>query len=252
MLPVVPYCGTPPHPGELLARFNLDPVLIAALVGLTLAHLRHARAAHAAARERLVILAGWLTAALALVSPLCALSVALFAARIGQHMVLILIAAPLIALGLPPRRPKRRATLLGCAAGAFFLLLWFWHMPVPYAATFASTPVYWTMHVTLFGSALLLWREILYPSLEHGFEALALGALTSMQMGLLGALLTLAERPMFVPHFTTTQAWGFTPLEDQQLGGVLMWVPGIALFLWALLRSLERLWRRIETARPAR
>ena len=103
-------------------------------------------------------------------------------------------------------------------------------MPLPYEATFTSTPVYWSMHVTLFGSAILLWREILHHSSEQAFGALAVGVLSSMQMGLLGAVLTLAERPLFTPHLLTTQAWGFTPLEDQQLGGALMWVPGICSF----------------------
>jgi putative membrane protein len=129
--------------------------------------------------------------------------------------------------------------------------LWFWHMPLPYEATFASTPVYWCMHVTLFGSAILLWREILHHSSERSFEGLAVSVLSSMQMGLLGAILTLAEHPLFAPHLLTTQSWGFTPLEDQQLGGALMWVPGIALFLWTSLRSLQRLWTRTAKARPA-
>ena len=80
---------------------------------------------------------------------------------------------------------------------------------------------------------------------------MAVGFLSSMQMGLLGAILTLAERPLFTPHLLTTQAWGFTPLEDQQLGGALMWVPGIALFLWTSLRSLQQLWGRPTKARPA-
>ncbi len=124
-------------------------------------------------------------------------------------------------------------------------------MPLPYEATFTSTPVYWSMHLTLFGSAILLWRQILHHSREQAFGALAVGVLSSMQMGLLGAILTLAERPLFTTHLLTTQAWGFTPLEDQQLGGALMWVPGIALFLWTSLRSLQQLWGRLTKARPA-
>ena len=247
MLDVIPYCGTPPLPGELLARFNLDPVLISVLVLLGGLHVAHVRRGPLAAP----VIAGWIVAALAFISPLCALSVALFSARIAQHMILMLIAAPLIALGLPPRAPRRGTRLLWLAACAFLIFLWMWHMPLPYTATFYSTAVYWSMHVTLFGSALMLWREILHPTDAHAFEALALGALSSMQMGMLGAILTLATHPMFFPHLTTTRAWGFTPLQDQQLGGVLMWVPGIVLFLWAALRSLRRLWSHLERPRPA-
>ena len=74
----------------------------------------------------------------------------------------------------------------------------------------------------------------------QAFGALAVGVLSSMQMGLLGAILTLAERPLFAPHLLTTQAWGFTPLEDQQLGGPSCGCPGSALFLWTSLRSLQQ------------
>jgi putative membrane protein len=243
----IPYCGAPPLPSEILGRFNLDPVLIGSLLILACLHVRAVWQSGVAG----YVAGGWCIAGAALVSPLCALSVSLFSARIGQHMVLILIAAPLIALGLPPRGSRHSRWRSWTAAGAFFGLLWFWHMPLPYEATFTSTPVYWSMHVTLFGSALLLWREILHHSGEQAFEALAVGVLSSMQMGLLGAILTLAEHPLFTPHLLTTQAWGFTPLEDQQLGGALMWVPGIVLFLWTSLRSLQRLWGRLAKARPA-
>ena len=254
MAPVIPYCGSPPVPAEILHRFNLDPVLIGILLTVAVWHVRSALRSGVAGS----VASGWAIAALAFVSPLCALSVSLFSARIAQHMILILIAAPLIALGLPQRGAERggmpsvrSAWPPWAAAAAFFAFLWFWHMPLPYEATFRSTSVYWLMHLTLFGSAILLWREILNHSHGRAFEALAVGVLSSIQMGLLGALLTLADRPMFMPHLLTAQAWGFTPLEDQQLGGALMWVPGIALFLWTSLRSLQRLWSRLGKVRPA-
>jgi putative membrane protein len=69
---------------------------------------------------------------------------------------------------------------------------------------------------------------------------LAVGAFTSMQMGFLGAVLALASHPMFSWHFLFAPTWGLTPMQDQQLGGTLMWVPGLLLFVWAALRSLER------------
>jgi putative membrane protein len=72
-----------------------------------------------------------------------------------------------------------------------------------------------------------------------------------MQMGLLGAVLTFAGHPLFLWHLTTTQVWGLSPLRDQQLGGTLMWVPGIALFLFAALRSLSRLWTALNVEKPA-
>jgi len=249
----LPYCGSAPSPGELLSRFNLDPVLIACLVAvcaLQLLLLRRA-AGFDVRRRQGFALAGWLTAAAALVSPLCALSVALFSARVGQHMVLILIAAPLIAMGLPRATAWNHPWRLWASSGTFFLALWYWHMPVPYDATFGSTWIYWTMHLTLFGSSIFLWRELLDHSARHTAQVLAAGTLSFMQMGLLGAVITLAGRPMFQWHLITTQVWGLTPLQDQQLGGALMWVPGIALFLWIAVRSLSHMWQSVERARPA-
>jgi len=243
----VPYCGLPPLPAELLQRFNLDPLLILILAGCAVAHLLVVPRAH----SRWPAAAGWLIAAAAFLSPLCALSVALFSARIAQHMILVLIAAPLIAVSLPApaRIPGDHA--LWITGSAFFAALWFWHMPVPYDATFTSNTLYWLMHTTLFGSAILLWRELLNHRAEGTATALCVGALTSMQMGLLGAVLTFAGHPLFVWHLTTTWPWGLTALQDQQLGGTLMWVPGIVLFLFAALRSLSRLWTVLNEGTPA-
>jgi len=244
MAATLPYCGLPPLPGELLGRFNLDPVLIVALCALAGLHL--VRAERGLARASAA--AGWCVAVAAFISPLCALSVSLFSARIGQHMVLVLLAAPLIASGWGPRAGAHRPAALWGSAAGFFLALWLWHMLVPYDATFHSTLLYWSMHVTLFGSAILLWRALLHHGAEQTMQALAAGALTSMQMGLLGAVLAFAAHPMFMAHLTTAPSWGLTPLRDQQLGGMLMWVPGIALFLLVMLRSLDKLWTAVAGA----
>src|SRR5262245_35711160 len=93
----IPYCGLPPLPADLLHRFNLQPALILILTVCLLAHLTtiHHRA------DRRTAAAGWAIAAAAFISPLCALSVSLFSARIAQHMILVLLAAPLIAVGGP-------------------------------------------------------------------------------------------------------------------------------------------------------
>ena len=246
----LPYCGSPPAPGELLARFNLDPILIVGLLALAALHL--ARLRRTRPQLQLAGSMGWAVAAAALISPLCALSVSLFAARVGQHMILLLIAAPLIARAWP--RTHARAALPGgidwqlwTPAVTFFLALWFWHMPDPYDATFRSTSVYWSMHVTLFGSAILLWRALLHHDPEQTAEVIAIGALTSMHMSLLGAVLTFAGRPLFAWHILAmTSRWGLTPLQDQQLGGVFMWVPGMLLFAWLAVRALGRLWDALE------
>jgi putative membrane protein len=229
-------------------RFNWDPVLIAALIAVAGLQLWAAR--RLPTRRLLCGLSGWLIAAAAFLSPLCALSVALFAARVAQHMVLVLVAAPLIALGLPAHSPRALWPLWSSAL-AFFVALWFWHMPLPYDATFYSVAVYWCMHLTLFGSAIWFWYALMHHTRAHVVDAFAAGMLTSIQMGMLGAFLSLGDHALFRWHLLTTWAWHLTPLEDQQLGGVLMWVPGIIIFLWVALRSLARLWAALDGVRAA-
>jgi putative membrane protein len=234
----IPYCGIPPSPAALLGRWNGDPILI--LILLLMAGL-HLSASPGPARLR--VLLGWIVAALALLSPLCALSVSLFCARVAQHMILVLLAAPLIGGALP--RGRWRGSIWWSVA-AFAVALWLWHMPAPYDATFRSHAAYWAMHVTLFGSAIWLWRDLLGHAPERALQALAAGTMASVQMGLLGAIIALAGRPLFLWHLPFTQDWGLTPLADQQLGGVIMWVPGCLLFLWAAMRSMAVLWTALE------
>lgn len=223
----VPYCGVPPVPAALAGRWNLDPALIAALLAGLALYLLLGRPRPS--WRTAAFCAGWAIAAVALVSPLCALSVALFSARIGQHMILTLAAAPLLALGWPGARGRSPLA----AAVVFAVLLWVWHAPQPYAATFASPAAYWAMHLSLTGGAVWLWAALLEgpPALARAGAA----ALSMMQMGFLGALLTLAPRALYGPHQLTTAAWGLTPLQDQQLGGALMWAPGGLVFLTAAL-----------------
>jgi putative membrane protein len=154
-------------------------------------------------------------------------------------MLLTLVAAPLIAWGAwPPRQGVEPG--LAPPAIAFALALWAWHLPGPYAATFASDVAYWAMHATLFGAALWLWAALRLRAAARP-DAAALAALgTAVQMGALGALLTLAPRPLFLAAHGpgVTAPWGFTPLEDQQLGGLLMWVPGGLVFAVACVAGL--------------
>jgi len=241
----MPYCGTPPIPDSLWLRWNLDPVLIAALLAIASFHL-----SRVAGRARTLAGVGWAVTALALISPLCALSVSLFSARVGQHMIMILIGAPLVAYALPaPPTIRGQAHGLWPVVAIFAALLWLWHMPAPYDATLHSDVVYWAMHISLYTSAVLLWRALMAFD-KRPFALIGAGTFASMQMALLGAVLALAGHPMFVWHYITTAAWGISPLADQQLGGVLMWVPGGFLFLWLALRTAAQIARR-ETAVPA-
>jgi putative membrane protein len=236
-MPDIPYCGAPPVPGGV--AWNLDPVLMAALLGLggwlAWRARRNGRGGGAAPPA---LALGWAILALALVSPLCSLSVALFEARVAQHLVLTLVAAPLLALGLGRPRGGAAAPRLGRATLVFGLVLWAWHLPGPYGATFRSDALYWAMQASLTGAAFWLWRALLVRALDRPDAAALAGLVTAVQMGALGALLTLAPRPLFAEHAGTTAAWGLTPLEDQQLGGLLMWVPGGLLFAATMVLAL--------------
>ena len=228
------YCGPAPDPAAIWWRWNLDPLLLVALVALALAFGR--------SRTGLAAVA---VLAVAFVSPLCALSAALFSARVVHHLLLVALAAPLIAIAWPARRPRGATPLFLVSTG----VLWAWHLPQAYDAAMADMGLYWVMQATLLGSATAFWRAVLAPGQPAGQAGLAiLGAY--MQMGLLGALLTFAPEPLYAIHQWAPLAWGFTPLSDQQLGGIIMWVPaGIP---YAALGALvaRRGWRRLQ-GRPA-
>ena len=240
----LPYCGAPPTPEALWTHWNLDPVLLAILALSLGGYLLLARRSAIPPRRVATVSAGWAVTALALVSPLCALSVALFSARVGQHMILTLVGAPLLALGLPARWRGGRPI---AAAVAFAALLAFWHAPAPYQATFDSPLVYWAMHVSLIGAAVWLWANLLDE--RRAFAGAAAGAISMVQMGFIGALITLSPRALYGPHLLTAPLYGLTALQDQQLGGAIMWAPGTLVFLAA---AVVLLWRALERRAPSR
>ena len=222
MLASIAYCGPAALPENLWTRWNGDPLLIAALVVLAIPIAR-GRAAN--------VRAGWgVIALLALifVSPLCALSSALFSARVFHHVLLIAAVAPLFALAFP--MPRLLSPPLAVLVGAHAAILWFWHAPGPYAWGLASVPAYWLMQTSILASAWFLWRGIFAPTTQFGLALVALAA-TTAQMGLLAALIVFAPRPLYAVHFSSTAAWGLSPLVDQQLAGLLMWVPATLPYL---------------------
>ncbi|MGH7105016.1 MAG: cytochrome c oxidase assembly protein [Acetobacteraceae bacterium] len=260
----------PPDPGTLLTRWNLDPVLISGLVAvgcLYIAGTRYlARTGSAPGRAgQISFHLGWGITAAALISPLCPLSVSLFAARCGQEMILALLAAPLVIVGRPftvigallgrhYRNYKPQGALFSplIAAVTYAVVLWFWHAPAPYVATFASTTVYWLMHVTMFGAALWLWAGLLDRAPAHIVPVIGAGIFSSVQMGFLGAVIVFAPRPLYTVYDFTTRAWGLTQLQDQQLGGAIMWVPGCIVFFAVSMVILWLVFERMEAAEPGR
>lgn len=221
----VPYCGPAPVPADLWSTWNFDPFLIAVFALIGAAALFSSRAGLREAARSPYGVGALAVLLVAFVSPICALSTALFSARIAHHLLLVAFAAPLLALALPTRLPRLPVSPLFLA---HTVLMWLWHAPVPYEWALASVPLYWVMELTLFFSAFFMWQAIFAARPGPALSGL-LGSI--IQMGMLGALLTFAGQPLYEPHMTTTLPYGLTPLADQQLAGLLMWVPAALPYL---------------------
>ncbi len=237
----VPYCGPAPVPHDIIATWNFDPVLLASMAAILAGHLALMRRTTADPKARMAPAAlAWILLAILFVSPLCALSSALFSARVFHHVVLTAVIAPLIVLSLPglaraSDAAKERLTLVFLGHTA---ILWLWHLPQPYAAALSSDLLYWAMQASLLGSALLLWWCLLREGPMLPRMTVALGSV--IQMGLLGALITFARAPLYAAHAGVTEPWGLTQLDDQQLAGLIMWVPAALPYLAAALVLVGR------------
>jgi cytochrome c oxidase assembly factor CtaG len=218
---------------------------------------------------------GWFTLALALVSPLHQLGGVLFSAHMAQHELLMVVAAPLLVLGRPiipflwalPFSWRRRLgtwssasplsrswTLLALPSVAWTLhavAIWLWHAPVLYQATLSSETMHTIQHVSFLGTALLFWWALLHGVQSRLARPAAVIYLftTAAHTSLLGALLTFSRRLWYPLYDSTTAPWGLTSLEDQQLAGVIMWVPAGLSYLIAAL-ALAATWLREPGTRP--
>jgi len=224
-----PYCGEAPDPAALMGRWNLDPVLLLVLAA-AFASLWIWRTDRTG---RMWLIAAFGVLAIVFVSPLCALSSALFASRTLHHILLVGAAAPMLAMVMPRRRGR-----LVLATAAQAVVFWGWHAPDAYAAAMSNNAVYWLMQVSLLGSAVWFWSAARAASAPAAVTALLAAMLL---MGLLGALITFAGQPVYAPHFATTLVWGLTPLEDQQAAGLIMWAPAALLYLFAALWRTARM-----------
>jgi putative membrane protein len=195
--------------------------------------------------QRAPLLAAWLVLFFAFVSPLCALTSALFSARVLHHVLLAAVAAPLLAWALPVRREAGLALPFAVAS----LTLWLWHAPPLYTAALDSVALYWLMQLTLIGTAFCFWRAIFSARAVLPAALLSVAAAVG-QMGLLGAILTFAPRPLYPHHLIAPFAYGLSPLEDQQLAGLIMWVPAMAPYLLIAALLARRAWsdQRVQAA----
>jgi cytochrome c oxidase assembly factor CtaG len=210
--------------------------------------------------------AGWLVTFVALLSPIHELSEQLFSVHMVQHELLMVVAAPLLVVGRPlvPMlwafpSPGRRA--LGRAmhhrawrtvwrfitrpSVAFFVhgaTIWLWHAPALYQATLTSDFVHALQHASFFGTALLFWWTIVQGHAPGGrSRAASFGTAvlllfgTALHSGALGALLTFSRTLWYPAYGGASANWGLSPLDDQQLAGLIMWIPASFAYLVAAL-----------------
>ena len=257
-------------------------LVLAALYGRGWARLRGRSAVQAIGPvQACAFTAGWLTLAAALAPPADRVADQLFSAHMVQHLALILVAAPLFSLGRTgvttlaglPRswRPGIGKALVatglvrlsGTAGGA--VLAWilfcgvfaFWHLPGPYDWSLRHPWGHVFEHATFFASAIAFWSVVFARGATSvGFGGRLLSVTTAAVVsGLPGALMILASRPFYPVHDASVRAWGLTPVQDQQLAGLIMWIPAGFVYLgvicWltvAWLREAER--RAVLAARP--
>lgn len=249
--------------GAVLRTWSWDPSILvgiaalAGLYGLELKRTRRRYEADATRRWRVVSFgAGLLVLALALVSPLDALAdFYLFSAHMLQHVLLLLVVPSLLLLGLPRSSVtlveqlapagSLRQKLTGPlpALLAYSALMWAWHAPVLYEAALGDARIHVVEHLCFLGSATLFWWPICRP--ESSFAALPellqivylFGA--ALSSTLLAAILTFASSVLYPtyalgpPYSAVRDALGISPLVDQQVGGLLMWVGSAIWFLGA-------------------
>jgi putative membrane protein len=254
---------------ELARAWEFEPLVVLALVASAAVYRRGSRRLRAAVGanrglpgwQTACYWTGWWTLVIALASPLHAWGQVLFSAHMTQHELLMLAAAPLLVLGRPmvaflfalPRGDARYLSRMVrspgfrrawefvtrplVAWGLHAAALWLWHVPVLFEATLRLDFVHHLQHASFFGSALLFWWALFHARAGlQGIGAALLYLFTTMlHSGLLGAGLTFAQTLIYPTYGTSATAWALTPLEDQQLGGLIMWIPAGLVYVIASL-----------------
>ena len=280
--------GAPLAPHDLWSAWSLEPAVLAGLGATALlyargmARLRVRSGRRAAARrgEAAAFWCGWVALAVALVSPLHPLGEALLSGHMAQHELIMVVGAPLLVLGRPlvvtlwglpagwrraiggwvgGLRPLWRAlTRIEVAWLLHALAIVGWHVPGLYQRTVDSELIHGLQHTSFLLTALLFWWSVLPGAVlraRHGEAIMSLFG-TMVYTGGLGALLTLGRVLWYPMYGDAAPLWGLTPLEDQQLAGLIMWVPGGVSYLlasaWLVidwLRTSEVRAVRLERAR---
>lgn len=275
--------GLPISPAEVWHHWSFDPLVCGSLL---LSHWLYgrgvarvwARAGVGRVIERWRVasfVAGEMVLVAALIAPLDPLGETLLSAHMAQHILLTAVAPPLLVLGLPVRawlwalpvrwrrglsaRPVMAAGRVvdwlgrpGMAAVTGVLVMWAWHVPALFEAALEDETIHTLEHVTFFLGALVGWRAALSPY-ASAIAAAGVTLTVFMAGGMLGGLLSLAPVPLYDWYGNSPLLWGLTPLEDQQLAGLLMWVAagGVYLAAFAVFAFRAADSRSIRRSRPS-
>lgn len=210
---------------------------------------------------------GMLMLGVALVSPLCRMASSLAWAHMLQHAIIVAVAPPLLLLGRPgavfgaalpvwykATLDRLRITDHPLSAGAIYgAAIWLWHMPYFYQAALFNAGVHLLMYATLLAVSLAFWQGVAEalraPGTRSGFVAASLVG-TIIHTGLLGALLTFSQSPWYPLAGESTDSSGISPLEDQALAGLIMWVPMGAIYFVAGLAVVSAWLNALSATRP--
>jgi putative membrane protein len=207
-------------------------------------------------RSILYFVIGWLSLVMALDSPIHELGEQLFWVHMTQHEMLMLVSAPLLVLGRPlvpflwALSPSWRSKAASWGRSRGFrsawkfvsaplsawllsaLALWLWHVPWLFDRTLRSDWIHAAQHTSFLLTALLFWWPLADRSSTMGYGGgLAYVFTTALHTSVLGGLLTFAPRAWYSSYLATAPAWHLTALEDQQIGGLIMWIPAGTLLL---------------------
>jgi cytochrome c oxidase assembly factor CtaG len=208
---------------------------------------------------------GWLCLAFALVSPIHWLGERLVSAHMIEHELVMVVAAPLLALARPIstslwalpaswRRDIEAISLMNIVVTAWRrasdpltatlvhgIAIWIWHAPALFDDAVSDAAVHRLQHLTFFGTALLFWWALFRRSTrDYGMAALHL-FITMIHTSLLGVLLVLSPRLLYGADAAFAEICGLSPIEDQQLAGLLMWIPAGLIYAAAAL-TMAGLW----------
>jgi putative membrane protein len=223
---------------------------------------------------------GWAALALALLSPIHSFSEELFFVHMAQHVLLMSVAVPLLMLANPmptmlwslpdpariavgrtlaadgwPLRTLKLATRPIVAWWLFVLDLWLWHQPPAYQAALESEAVHYAQHLLFMVTAVLFWWPVIGPAplrSRLSYPARMLYVFVAwVPNSVLGAGFTFAPAALITFYEARPRHWGIDPLIDQQLAGLIMWIPGDMIYAAAMMVLLIAALRQ-EDRREAR